>query len=142
MKCHLLSSVLLVVLSGCSAGEPVAGAILSQPLRELEGKTAEAVELFVVAPGATQELSVRVTWAFEVDQADSDSPFGNVEVVVEKNEIRASTVTCATGDPELSTLLNGDRVWMLPLACAYEAEGQSGTDISAELWANGLLTRS
>lgn len=129
-----------MVFSGCSSSDPVEGTILSQSLQEIEGDTAEAVKVFVVAPGVVEQLSVRVTWAFQVKQSDSAHPFGAIDVAVEQNGIGASTAACETTDPELAKLLNGDHLWMTRLSCSYAAEGQSGKDISASLWANGLLT--
>lgn len=140
MKCHFVALFCLVGLPGCSSSDAVEGTILSQSLRETEGETAEAVKVFVVAAGVVEQLSVRVTWAFQVEQSDSIHPFGAIDVAVEQNGIGASTLACETAEPELAKLLNGDQLWMTRLSCSYSAEGQSGEKVSASLWANGLLT--
>lgn len=140
MKCHSVALLCLVGLPGCSSSDAVEGTILSQSLRETEGETAEAVKVFVVAAGVVEQLSVRVTWAFQVEQSDSIHPFGAIDVAVEQNGIGASTLACETAQPELAKLLNGDQLWMTRLSCSYSAEGQSGEEVSASLWANGLLT--
>lgn len=141
MKCHVVPLLCPAALAGCSSGSPIEGSILSASLRDLDGDTAEGVEVCTIAPGATQDRAVRVKWAFQVEQSDRTHPFGGVDVTVERNELGATELSCEADDPELALLLNGDRVWMIRLACAYEAEGQTGRDISARLWANGLLTQ-
>ncbi len=132
---------LLGASAGCSSGTAVDGTILEQSFRQIDGETAEAVEEFVLDSDGSDKLGLRVAWTFTTESGPGEHPFGVVNVAVERNDIGATAVMCRTDEPSLDALLDGSRVWRLPLSCEYSAKGRSGSEISASLWANGLLTR-